>query len=118
MLESNKFKTAKQQQAWNKTFAGRYYNNMVKRPFLFFGLPFLTTIYVASVYFAEFTAYRYELADGKVRALTEEEALKLDKGRRKVDIKDEFYRLQQLGKQDDWEQVRVPRMKGESDNVF
>ncbi|KAG5368869.1 Cytochrome c oxidase assembly protein COX16 [Yarrowia sp. C11] len=118
MLEQNKFKTKKQQQAWNKTLAGRYYNNMVKRPFLFFGLPFLTTIYVASVYFAEFTAYRYELQDGKVKALSEEEALKLEKGRRKVDIKDEFYRLQQLGKQDDWEQVRVPRMKGESENVF
>lgn len=27
-------------------------------------------------------------------------------------------RLQQLGPQDDWEQVRVPRLKGESENVW
>lgn len=78
----------------------------------------MATLFVGSIYLAEFTAVRYEQYDDKVTMMSEEEALKMDREKRKVDMKEEYYRLQQLGPQDDWEQVRVPRLKGESENVW
>ena len=37
--------------------------------------------------------------------------------KREFDIKEEYYRLQGLGEQD-WEPKRIPRFKGESENVW
>ena len=113
----------KQFAAWQKTPYGRYSTNLKKHPFLLFGLPFMATIFVGSIYLAEFTSIRYEQYDEKVTMvcilfsfqffqlwvanrkllswtnmdffsllqMSEEEALSVDRGKRKVDMKDEYY---------------------------
>lgn len=72
---------------------------------------------VGSVALSNFTAVRYEKRDRRVQELDDEENLKIVKNKRKVDVKEEYYRLQHMG-EEDWEPKRVPRMKGESENVF
>lgn len=48
-------------------------------------------MFVGSIYLAEFTSVRYEQYDEKVTMMTEEEALKMDREKRKVDMKEEYY---------------------------
>ena len=60
------------------------------------------------------TALRYERHDRKVRQLSREEELGLGKNRRKVDMREEYYRLAAKDI-DDWEQKRVKRLPGEPD---
>ncbi|ONH65812.1 Cytochrome c oxidase assembly protein COX16, mitochondrial [Cyberlindnera fabianii] len=61
---------------------------------------------LASVWLSSFTAVRYENRDRKTQELGEEEILKLNTKKKIC-----------LG-EDDWEPKRVPRLPGESDNVF
>jgi cytochrome c oxidase assembly protein subunit 16 len=49
--------------------------------------------------------------------MTQEEALEVGGKRRKVDMKEEYYRLAAKDL-DDWEQKRVERLKGEPDGVL
>jgi cytochrome c oxidase assembly protein subunit 16 len=63
------------------------------------------------------TAVRYEKHDRRVRRMTQEEALEVGGKRRKVDMKEEYYRLAAKDL-DDWEQKRVERLKGEPDGVL
>lgn len=90
---------------------------MKKSPFLYFGLPFLSTIVLGSYWLSGFTAVRYEQKDQKIQELSEDELIKMKTNKRQFDLREEYYRLQGLGEQD-WEPVRVPRMKGESENVW
>lgn len=76
---------------WQKTLYGRYSMGLKKHPFLLFGLPFMATIFAGSIYLAEFTTVRYEQYDEKVTLMSEEEALSVDKAKRKVNMKDEYY---------------------------
>ncbi|ODQ64930.1 cytochrome c oxidase assembly protein COX16, mitochondrial [Nadsonia fulvescens var. elongata DSM 6958] len=117
-LPKYKFKTAKQNFEWTNTFRGRYSKSLEKHPFALFGLPVLASLCYGTYLLSYFTALRYERHDAKVKQVTEEESLQVERGKRKVSVKDEFYRLQNLGEQDNWEQVRVPRMEGESENVW
>jgi Cytochrome c oxidase assembly protein COX16 len=67
-----------------------YQVKLRKSPFLFFGLPFLTIIIGGSFALSSFTTIRYERHDRKIKLMTEEEALKLDKDRRRPDIREEY----------------------------
>ncbi|CAO3674180.1 unnamed protein product [Rhizopus microsporus] len=58
-----------------------------KRPFLYFGLPFLTIMH---------------------RKVEKEEALGMDKNRRTLSLQEEYFRLQSKT-DDEWEQVRITR---------
>ncbi|KAM0476388.1 hypothetical protein ACHAPE_002385 [Trichoderma viride] len=110
----------------NKTFrssadAGRigmkYRALMAKHPFLAFGLPFMAVIVAGSFVLTPATAIRYEKHDRRVRQMTKEEELNVRKGARKVDMKEEYYRL--AGRDlDNWEQQRVKRLPGENDGIL
>lgn len=90
-LPSKRYMSPKQFAEWQKTPYGRYSTGLKKHPFLLFGLPFMATIFAASIYLTEFTSVRYEQYDEKVTLMSEEEALAVDKGKRKVDMKEEYY---------------------------
>ncbi|KAJ9155581.1 hypothetical protein NKR23_g1734 [Pleurostoma richardsiae] len=99
------------------TFAAKYRAAMAKHPFLLFGLPFITVIVGASFVLTPATAIRYEKHDRRVRQMTREEELGIGKHGRKVDIREEYYRLAAKDN-DSWEQKRVKRLPGESDGVL
>ncbi|KAL2126558.1 hypothetical protein VTI74DRAFT_693 [Chaetomium olivicolor] len=101
----------------SNTFGARYRAMMAKRPFLLFGLPFMSVIVAASFVLTPATAIRYERHDRKVRQMTREEELGVGKSGRKVDIREEYYRLAAKDL-DNWEQKRVERLKGESDGIL
>lgn len=73
------------------TFAARYRAALAKRPFLLFGLPFVSIIVAGSFVLTPATAIRYEKHDRKVRQMTREEELGVGRQGRKVDIRDEYY---------------------------
>ncbi|KAH7138991.1 cytochrome c oxidase assembly protein COX16, mitochondrial [Dendryphion nanum] len=99
------------------SIAARYRKALTKHPFLLFGLPFLTTIVVGSFMLTPATALRYERYDRKHQQITHEEAMGLGQNRRKVNMKDEYYRLQAKDLEN-WEQRRVKRLPGEIDGVL
>lgn len=73
------------------TIAARYRAALAKRPFLLFGLPFISIIVAGSFVLTPATAIRYEKHDRKVRQMTREEELGVGRQGRKVDIRDEYY---------------------------
>lgn len=75
----------------SNTVAARYRAALAKRPFLLFGLPFLSIIVAGSFVLTPATAIRYEKHDRKVRQMTREEELGVGKQGRKVNLKDEYY---------------------------
>jgi cytochrome c oxidase assembly protein subunit 16 len=68
-----------------------YQTKLRRSPFLFFGLPFLSIIVGGSFALTNFATIRYERHDQKVKIMTEEEMLKLDKDRRRPNIREEYY---------------------------
>ncbi|EHK45887.1 uncharacterized protein TrAtP1_012953 [Trichoderma atroviride] len=110
----------------NKTFRSsadaskigmKYRALMAKHPFLAFGLPFIAVIVAGSFVLTPATAIRYEKHDRRVRQMTKEEELNVRRGARKVDMKEEYYRL--AGRDlDNWEQQRVKRLPGENDGIL
>uniref|UniRef100_A0A0L0NSJ8 Cytochrome c oxidase assembly protein COX16, mitochondrial n=1 Tax=Candidozyma auris TaxID=498019 RepID=A0A0L0NSJ8_CANAR len=111
------FRGKKEQEAFDKTFAGRYQKLLRKNHFLFFGLPFMLSIYAGALYLQKFTAVKWEKYDEKHRQLSEDEMLSMIDKKRSFDKRDDYYRLQGLLKdhtedvQDDYEIVRVQRKK-------
>lgn len=86
---SKKFRSANPA---NNSLASRYRAMMAKRPFLLFGLPFMSVIVAGSFVLTPATAIRYEKHDRKVRQMTRDEELGVrSKNGRRVDIKDEYY---------------------------
>ena len=73
------------------TFAAKYRALMAKRPFLLFGLPFMSIIVAGSFVLTPATAVRYEKHDRRVRQMTRDEELGVGKAGRKVNMKDEYY---------------------------
>ncbi|CCC69860.1 hypothetical protein NCAS_0D02790 [Naumovozyma castellii] len=116
-LGNRKFRSKKQQILYETSIAGKYQKLMKKNPFLYFGLPFCGMIVLGSYWLQDFTALKYQKADQKVQELNEEDVIKMKHDQREFDIKEEYYRLQGLSEKD-WEPVRVPRIEGESDNVW
>lgn len=114
---SKPFLGKREQEIYDRSFIGRYQKLVKKNHFLFFGLPMMLSIAYGSYILSDFTALRYERQDEKVKELDENEALSIINNRRKVDIKDEYYKLQGLlDEHENWEPKRVERLKGESDN--
>ncbi|KAF2660482.1 cytochrome c oxidase-like protein-assembly factor cox16 [Lophiostoma macrostomum CBS 122681] len=99
------------------SLAARYRKQLNKRPFLLFGLPFISTIVGGSFLLTPATALRYERYDRKNQQITQEEAMGLRANRRKVNMKDEYYRLQAKDLEN-WEQRRVKRLPGEIDGIL
>lgn len=116
-FSGKKFRSRRQQLVYEASLAGRYKKALSKHPFLFFGLPFCATIVLGSFWLSSFTAIKYEQGDRKVQEINEEDILKIRKNQREFDIKKEYYRLQGLS-EEDWEPVRVARLKDESENVW
>lgn len=82
-------------------------------PTLLFGVPFVSSIVVGSFFLAQLTQTRYEQHDAKVRALTQEEKLHLQRDRKPLDIREEYFKLQSRADElDDWEPKRVARPVG------
>lgn len=65
--------------------------NARTRPVLYFGLPFIGIIVAGSFALSSLTSTRYELRDSKVTALSKEEELHMDKNRKKIDIREEYF---------------------------
>lgn len=90
-----------------------------RRPFLVFGLPFITILVVGSFALSSVTQTRYDLRNSKVQALSKEEELKMNKNRKKVDIREEYYRLKAKDTEtknlDDWENKRIARLPGQAE---
>jgi cytochrome c oxidase assembly protein subunit 16 len=113
VFQSRKFRPSTQ----SNTIAARYRVSLAKHPFLLFGLPFIATMVAGSFFLTPATAIRYEKHDRKARRLSKEEELGIGKSGRKVDMKEEYYRLAAKDI-DDWEQKRVKRLPGEPDGVI
>ncbi|KAI0154108.1 cytochrome c oxidase assembly protein COX16-domain-containing protein [Xylariaceae sp. FL1272] len=113
VFPSKKYRSA----AEASTFAVKYRSMMARHPFLLFGLPFMSVIVAGSFILTPATAVRYEKHDRKVRQMSRDEELGVGKAGRKVNIKDEYYRLAAKDL-DSWEQKRVKRLPGETDGVL
>ncbi|KAK4460987.1 cytochrome c oxidase assembly protein COX16-domain-containing protein [Cladorrhinum samala] len=117
-FQSKKFRSSTE----SNSFGAKYRSMMAKRPFLLFGLPFLTVIVAGSFVLTPAAAIRYERHDRKVRTMTREEELGVSANKRRVDIREEFlgcFCLRLAAKDlDNWEQKRVERLKGESDGLL
>lgn len=116
-LGNTVFRGKKAQEAYDKTFAGRYQKLLKKNHFLYFGLPFLLSMVAGSIYLQNFTSVKWEKYDEKYRQLNETEMLNVIEKKRKVDKRDDFYRLQGFLKDhqeevnDDYDMVRIKRKK-------
>ncbi|KAI7860105.1 cytochrome c oxidase assembly protein COX16-domain-containing protein [Circinella umbellata] len=82
-----------------------------QRPFLFFGLPFIAIIIGGSFGLSQLTQTRYDHRDMRHKKVAKEEALGMDKNRRKLSLQEEYWRLQ-AKTDEDWEQVRIDRPEG------
>lgn len=117
---NNVFRGKKAQEAYNKTFAGKYQSLIKKNHFLYFGLPFMISIVIGSLYLQRFTSVKWEKYDEKYRQLNENEMFDLIQEKRTFNKKKEWYRLQGLVLEDfqkksnddfDYEMIRVKRKK-------
>ena len=91
--------------------------SIARSPFIYFGLPFILTITLASFGLSTFTATRYELRDANVQQVSKEEVMKMSKGRKKVDLREEYYRLMAANEEggEDWENKRIERLPGQKE---
>ncbi|KAH0420843.1 cytochrome c oxidase-assembly factor cox16 [Colletotrichum camelliae] len=113
VFDNKKFKSSVD----TNNFPARYRAMMAKRPFLLFGLPFVAVMVAGSFVLTPATAIRYEKHDRRVRQMTKDEELNMRRSARKVDMKEEYYRLAAKDI-DNWEQKRVQRFKGERDGII
>ncbi|TAQ86631.1 hypothetical protein B7494_g5045 [Chlorociboria aeruginascens] len=97
--------------------AARYRSALAKHPFLLFGFPFIATMVAGSFFLTPATAVRYEKHDRRVRRMSKDEELGIGKDRRRVNMKEEYYKLAAKDL-DDWEQKRIKRLPGEHDGVL
>ncbi|CAB4252533.1 similar to Saccharomyces cerevisiae YJL003W COX16 Mitochondrial inner membrane protein, required for assembly of cytochrome c oxidase [Maudiozyma barnettii] len=114
---AKKFRSRRQQLAYEASFAGKYQKRLKKNPFLYFGLPFCGMIVLGSYWLAGFTQVKIDRDDRRVQEMNETDIINVKKNQRKFDIKDEYYKLQGLS-EEEWEPVRVKRLKDESENVW
>ncbi|GAA5982029.1 hypothetical protein JCM11641_004302 [Rhodosporidiobolus odoratus] len=88
-----------------------------RRPFLLFGLPFLSVLVLSSFALSSFTQTRYDYRSHKVQALTKEDELGMRKDRRRIDVREEYHRMQALDalSPSSWENKRVERLPGQAE---
>ncbi|PHH62859.1 hypothetical protein CDD81_6659 [Ophiocordyceps australis] len=113
VFQSNKYLPAS-----DASKIGMQYRAAIKKhPFLLFGLPFVAVMVAGSFVLTPATAVRYERRDRKVRQMTRQEELGMRRSARKVDMREEYYRL--AGRDlDNWVQKRVERLPGEIDGIL
>ncbi|WRT66682.1 uncharacterized protein IL334_003642 [Kwoniella shivajii] len=70
-----------------------FLNQIRRHPFVLFGLPFVGLIVASSFALSEFTQTRYDYQQTRVQSVGMEEGLGMREDRRKVDLKEEYYRL-------------------------
>lgn len=80
-----------------------------KSRFFRFGLPLIAFVVVGSVGLSEFTSIRVRKRDEKNRTLTASEALQFQKKLDRVDVEEEFGRIQEKVDISHWENKRGPR---------
>ncbi|OAR01356.1 hypothetical protein LLEC1_06321 [Akanthomyces lecanii] len=102
-FQSKKFRSAGESNA----MGAKYRAVMSRHPFLMFGLPFLAVIVAGSFVLTPATAIRYERHDRRVRQMTRDEELNVRRSARKVDMREEYYRLSGSKDLDNWEQKRL-----------
>lgn len=117
MFPSKKFVNSKETKRHDNSLYGRYLARMRKNSFIYFGIPFFAMMLLGTHFMTQFAAVRYEQHDRKQTEVTSEEALQMHTNKRKVDMREEFYRLQHMDL-DNWEQKRVQRLPGESENKW
>ncbi|GJJ12043.1 hypothetical protein Clacol_006284 [Clathrus columnatus] len=93
-----------------KSFRNYNYGTFRKHP-TWFGIPFVLLIVAASFGLETLTRTRYEVYAQKVSEVSEEERLKLQKNRKKIDLREEYFRLKAKGNEE-WDSIRIPRPKG------
>ncbi|KAF7303093.1 hypothetical protein MKEN_01272800 [Mycena kentingensis (nom. inval.)] len=86
-------------------------NLMVRRNPLIFGIPFVLLMVGASYGLSFFTQTKYDYQDARVKQVTQEQQLKLERNRRQFDIREEYFRLS-AQPEEDWDMKRVPRPEG------
>lgn len=62
-----------------------------QRPFLLFGMPFLSLMVVSSFALQNLTKTRYDYQSSKTSTMTMEEGLGMSKDRKRVDIREEYF---------------------------
>jgi len=113
VFQAKKYRPASQ----SNTLPARYRAALSRHPFMLFGLPFIATMVLGSFFLTPATALRYERHDRKVRQLTKDEELGIGKEKRKIDLREEYYKLAAKDL-DSWEQKRVKRLPGEIDGIL
>lgn len=116
MLGSKRFIGSKEKERLNNSFWGRYTRRVRSNSLVYFGIPFFAMVFIGHTLMTQFAAVRYEQHDRRHTEVSQQEALQQVK-KRKVDLREEFYRLQHMDL-DSWEQKRVPRLKGEDSNKW
>lgn len=116
MLGSKKFVNSREKARMDASFFGRYYARVRANSLIYVGIPFFATMFLGLQLMTQFASVRYEQSDRRKKEVSQADALK-DTRKRKVDLKEEFYRLQHMDL-DSWDQKRVPRLKGEGDNKW
>ncbi|CAK3820040.1 Cytochrome c oxidase assembly COX16, mitochondrial [Lecanosticta acicola] len=113
VFQSRKFRPS----SYDSSIPAKYRAALARHPFALFGLPFIATMVLGSFFLTPATALRYERHDRKVRQMTKEEELGIGKDKRKIDLKEEYYKLAAKDL-DNWEQKRVKRLPGEHDGIL
>ncbi|KIK04469.1 hypothetical protein K443DRAFT_93192 [Laccaria amethystina LaAM-08-1] len=83
-------------------------NQTIRRYPALFGIPFILLMVVASYGLSTLNQTRYDLHDQKV---TKEQELKLDKSRKKFDIREEYFKLSAQA-EEEWEPQQIPWPRG------
>lgn len=117
MLGNKKFVSSAERQRIENSLWGKYLARMRKNSLLYFGVPFFAMMLVGTHFMTQFASIRYEQHDRREQEVSQEDALQLSAKKRKVDLREEYYRLQHMDL-DNWEQKRVKRLPGESENKW
>ncbi|WFD31534.1 ubiquitinyl hydrolase 1 [Malassezia sp. CBS 17886] len=98
---------------WLAHTIDRVERQVARSPTISFGVPFVATIVVGSYGLAQLTDTRYVRHDQNVKELSKEETLRLRHDRKKLDIREEYFKMQAKEDElDNWEPKRVARPKG------
>lgn len=75
----------------NSTKSHPIFAQIRRHPFILFGIPFIGIIVGSSFALQAFTQTRYDYQETKVKSVGKEEELGMKSGRRKIDLKEEYY---------------------------
>ncbi|KAJ1954690.1 Cytochrome oxidase assembly [Dispira parvispora] len=103
-----------QQRSWGKWQYSRYYQRTASHPFLYFGLPFISSIVLGSFALTPFARTRYELNEMHSAKPINEDEFKLKINKRPLSLQEEYWRLQEKDL-DNWSNKRVERPPGEEE---